>query len=54
MQPNEKRAVTIKLEKRAFSYWNVQTSKWYIEQGRYGILVGASSRDIRLTDYIII
>lgn len=33
---------------RAFAYYNVNTSDWFVEGGEYGSEIGSSSRDIRL------
>ena len=44
----ESKTVTFKLDKRSFAYWNTDTKEWYAPSGKYEILVGASSRDIRL------
>lgn len=49
LMPNETKTVTIELDERAFSYYNVNIKDWSIEKGNYQILVGASSRDIKLT-----
>ena len=38
----------MELSKRAFSYYNVNLHDWHVEGGDFNILVGASSRDIRL------
>jgi beta-glucosidase len=35
-----------------FSYWNTTQKLFVVEPGRYGIHVGSSSRDIRLSSYI--
>ncbi|MGB5846728.1 MAG: glycoside hydrolase family 3 C-terminal domain-containing protein [Anaerolineales bacterium] len=48
LQPGEETEVTIELNQRAFSYYNTQINDWYVEAGAFEILVGASSRDIRL------
>lgn len=40
--------VSVTLNKRSFSFYNTETKDWYAEAGKYEILVGASSRDIRL------
>jgi beta-glucosidase len=48
LQPGEERDLDIKLNERAFSYFDTQLNDWLIEPGTYEILVGASSRDIRL------
>ncbi len=42
-------SVSINLDKRSFSFYNTETNDWYAEAGKYEILVGASSRDIRLS-----
>ena len=48
LNPGESKTVTFNLEKRAFAYWNTDTKEWYAPSGTYEILIGASSRDIRL------
>ena len=45
---NEEKEIIINLKKEDFSYYNVETRKWEIENGIYKILVGKSSRDIVL------
>ncbi len=49
LEPGETRRVKIYLDNRAFSYYNTNINDWHAESGRYGILVGASSQDIRLS-----
>ena len=39
--------VRIDLGAPAFRYWDVDTHEWRSDPGRYELLVGASSRDIR-------
>lgn len=36
------------MNKKDFTYYNSKTKKWEIEHGKYKILVGSSSRDIKL------
>ena len=48
LEPNEEKKITIKLSKRAFAYYNVNLGDWHVETGDFTVLVGASSRDIRL------
>lgn len=48
LEAGEEKEVIIELSDRAFKFWNVSTSDWCTESGEYKILVGASSRDIRL------
>ncbi len=38
----------VKLDARAFSYWDVSSHGWKVAPGEYPISVGASSRDLRL------
>ena len=48
LEPGQSKAVTLTLDKRALSFWNPQTSGWFVERGRFIIHIGSSSRDIRL------
>lgn len=48
LEPGEEKEVEIVLDKRAFAYYNVNIHDWHVESGEFKILVGASSRDIRL------
>ena len=48
LEPGEEKKVTVELDDRAFAFWNTATENWCVESGEYKILVGASSRDIRL------
>jgi beta-glucosidase len=41
--------VQIDLGPRAYRYWDVGTHRWRSDPGRYEVLVGTSSRDIRAT-----
>lgn len=52
LQPGEEKSVTFTLDKRAFAYYNVDIKDWYVETGEFEILVGSSSRDIRLKEAI--
>ena len=49
VKPGETKQAVFKLDKRSFSYWNAEEHCWTAEFGKYGICVGASSADIRLT-----
>ena len=46
LKPGESREVTFLLDDRSFAIWQ---DGWKIPKGKYKIMVGASSRDIRLT-----
>ncbi|MBE6760717.1 MAG: glycosyl hydrolase [Ruminococcaceae bacterium] len=54
LEPGETKEVEFKLGFRDFAYYNVGLKDWHVESGAYKILIGASSRDIRLeADYLI-
>lgn len=44
----EEREVVIRLDRRSFAWYDEEAKAWCVEPGDYEILVGASSRDIRL------
>ena len=52
LEPGEKKKVSIELDERAFSYYNVDIKDWHAESGEYKIIVAASSRDSRLYDSV--
>ena len=49
LQPQEEKTVTMELNKRSFAWYNTKVNDWYAGSGTYEILIGSSSRDIRLT-----
>jgi beta-glucosidase len=48
LQPGEMKQVTLSLDRRAFSYFNVEKREWRAEPGDFAILIGSSSVDIKL------
>jgi beta-glucosidase len=48
LKPGERKTVSFRLDKRAFAYYEPRIRDWRVESGEFDILVGASSRDIRL------
>ena len=48
LAPKEKKRAEITLSGRSFALWSTKHGDWVVEAGEYEILVGASSRDIRL------
>lgn len=52
LQPGEKTQVTFILDREAFAYYSTVRTNWHVQGGEYEILIGASSRDIRLKDKI--
>lgn len=49
LQPGERKHVSVPLGARAFAYYSPERKSWVAERGEYKILLGSSSRDIRLT-----
>ena len=49
LKPGEKRAVTFKLEKDTFAFYDEKTEEWIVEPGDFKIMVGSSSADIRVS-----
>ncbi len=52
LQPGESKLIEIVLNKRAFSFWDVNTGHWKAEPGTFKIIVGSSSKDMRLSKTI--
>lgn len=48
LQPGEEKRVTVHLDTRAFAFYNTLTDDWTVEDGVFHVLIGNSSRDIRL------
>jgi beta-glucosidase len=48
LQPNETRTVRLPLRGADLAYWDVGKQSFVVEPGRIGIMVGASSVDVRL------
>ena len=48
LEAGEEKIVTLKLNERAFSYFDPDRKSWVAEPGVFNILVGSSSRDIRV------
>ena len=44
----EEKEITFTLSKRAFAFFNVYSGEFQVESGDFAILIGASSRDIKL------
>jgi beta-glucosidase len=54
LNPGEQKKLTIKLKKEAFAYFSEQYNKWEVDPGIYKVLVGVSSRDIKLRSEIVL
>jgi beta-glucosidase len=46
LEPGEARRVTLRLDRRAFAYYNVETADWVVAQGEYVVQVGESAETI--------
>lgn len=53
LAPGQTGHVHLTLDGRSFSYWDTKTHGWQIAPGTYQILVGSSSRDIRLQTTLV-
>ncbi|KAK3312130.1 glycoside hydrolase superfamily [Apodospora peruviana] len=49
LAPGASGTATFTLRRRDLSYWDVRTQNWIVPTGSFGVSLGASSRDIRLT-----
>jgi beta-glucosidase len=54
LEPGAEREVTFGLTARDLSYWSPALRRWVLEPGEFRVEVGASSRDIRLAQAIIV
>lgn len=48
LEPGQEKMVSFKINKRSLAWYSENLHDWYAESGQYDILIGASSRDIRL------
>ncbi len=48
LEPGEKKTINCSLNQRDLSWYNPEISAWQLDNGRYEIFIGSSSRDIRL------
>ena len=54
LKPGESKQVTLKLDASSFSYYDEQKKAWVADAGKYNLLAGSSSRDIRSVKSIIL
>ena len=48
LEPGKSQTVNFTLDRQSFAYYDSTKHDWVVEPGRFEVLVGASSRDIRL------
>lgn len=54
LKAGESKKVVFRLDARSFAYYEPSIEDWFVEYGAYDIMVGASSRDIRLSDTVYV
>ena len=54
LTPGQTKQITFTLDKRSFAYWNQEIGDWHVESGTFRIEIGQSSRDIRLTESVVV
>jgi beta-glucosidase len=54
LNEGESRDVTIRVEARQLSYWSTHKHDWVLATGYRPVYVGSSSRDIKLTETVLI
>jgi len=54
LKPNESKQVSFTLRKDALSFFDVSTNNWIAEPGEFEIMIGSSSRDIKLNGKFVL
>ncbi|WP_406437065.1 glycoside hydrolase family 3 C-terminal domain-containing protein [Streptomyces sp. NBC_01613] len=54
LEPGQCGEVVVAVPRREFEYWDEELQRWLLEGGEYRIAAGASSRDIRLSDTVVL
>lgn len=54
LKPGETKAVNFRLDKRSMAFYDVNKKGWVAEPGEFEILIGSSSRDIRLKGVFVL
>jgi beta-glucosidase len=52
LQPGETKTATFRLPAEKLAFWDEQSHGFLVEPGRFDVLVGASSADIRVQDHL--
>ena len=52
LAPGESKVIVFTLDKRAFAFYSEKTHDWFVESGNFEIMIGSSSRDIKLSSMI--
>ena len=54
LKPGEEKEAAFTLEKSNFSFYSPEKGAWVAEEGEYELMAGASSRDIRLSEKMVL
>ena len=54
IRAGEREKIVLELKERDFAYYSTAEDGWIVTDGVYEILVGASSKDIRLTKRLLL
>jgi beta-glucosidase len=54
LEPGESQKITFTLDRQALSFYDTSKQKWAAEKGVFEVLLGSSSRDIRLAGRFIL
>ncbi len=49
LKPGQSKVVKAEFNERSFAFYDTNRKKWIVEPGQFKVLIGSSSRDIRLT-----
>ena len=52
LKAGESKEISFKLKPQDFAFWHPETKEWTIESGKFEIIIGASSKDIRQSTII--
>lgn len=54
LEPGEQQSVVFTLNKRSFAYYNTTINDWHVQSGKFDILIGSSSADIKFQAQITV
>lgn len=54
LEPGETKTAEIKLSRRAFAYYHPSHKDWVVDDGKFELLIGASSTDIRVSTEVTV
>jgi beta-glucosidase len=54
LNPGESGEIKIKLTHDDFAYFSEELNSWKVADGTYGILIGSSSKDIKLKTKVVV